>query len=86
MRCCEVDREAMLDRSHPALSIRRQCTLLHLARSGVYRAKAANDDEDVALLRRLDELFTQYPFMGSRRLRLELREEAFGSTASGCSG
>lgn len=70
----KADREAMLDRAHPALSIRRQCTLLHLACSGVYRAKAANDDEDVALLRRLDELFTQYPFMGSRRLRLELRE------------
>lgn len=47
------DREAMLDRAHPALSIRRQCRLLHLARSGVYRARAANDDEDMALLRRL---------------------------------
>ena len=31
------DREAMLDRDHPELSIRRQCVLLGLARSGVYR-------------------------------------------------
>jgi hypothetical protein len=29
------DREKKLDRKHPELSIRRQCTLLSLARSGV---------------------------------------------------
>jgi hypothetical protein len=28
------DREAMLDRGHPELSIRRQCELLWLSRSG----------------------------------------------------
>ena len=39
------DREAMLDRAHPVLSVRRQCVLLCLARSGVYRPKQpANDD------------------------------------------
>jgi hypothetical protein len=31
------DRRAMLDRDHPPLSIRRQCRLLGIARSGVYR-------------------------------------------------
>ena len=34
------DRRAMLDRDHPALSIRGQCRLLGLARSGVYRPAA----------------------------------------------
>ena len=34
------DREAMLDRDCIDLSMRRQCTLLRLARSGVYRRKA----------------------------------------------
>ena len=41
------DRDAMLDRTHPKLSVRRQCALLGLARSGVYRPKApANDAVD----------------------------------------
>jgi putative transposase len=67
------DREAMLDRDHAVLSIRRQCSLLSLARSGVYRSKrAANDDADLALMRRIDELFTKWPFYGSRRMAVTL--------------
>ena len=33
------DRRARLDRAHRSLSIRRQCQLLGVARSGVYRAQ-----------------------------------------------
>ena len=70
------DREAMLDRDHPALSVRRQCTLLSLARSGVYRPKrSANDDADLELMRRIDELFMAWPFLGSRRMTALLRAE-----------
>jgi putative transposase len=65
------DRKAMLERGHPEISIRRQCRLLGLARSGVYRPAPANDDEDLALMRRMDALFMAWPFLGSRRLRAE---------------
>jgi len=50
------DREAMLDRAHPELSVRRQCTLLGLARSGVYRVGKAANDNDLAVMRRLDDV------------------------------
>ena len=33
------DRRAMLDRGAKALSIRRQCALVEVARSGVYRPR-----------------------------------------------
>jgi len=63
------DRRAGLDRAHPDLSIRRQCTLLSISRSGVYRcARPGNDDDDLGLMRRIDELFLAYPFLGSRRM------------------
>ena len=62
------DRRALLDRDHPELSVRRQCALLSLARSGVYRPVAAADETDVALMRRIDELFLAHPFLGSRRM------------------
>jgi putative transposase len=68
------DRRAKLDRDHPALSLRRQCTLLGLARSGVYRPRPA-DDDDLELMRRIDELFTRWPFLGSRRMTAMLRAE-----------
>jgi transposase InsO family protein len=57
------------------LSIRGQCRLLGIARSGVYRPAPANDDADLALMRRIDALFTAWPFLGSRRLTAMLRAE-----------
>jgi putative transposase len=69
------DRKAMLDRDHPALSIRGRCRLLGIARSGVYRPDPANDDEDLALMRRIDALFTAWPFLGSRRMTAMLRAD-----------
>jgi putative transposase len=62
------DRRSRLDRDHGALSIRRQCTLLSLARSGVYRMPQPANDDDLALMRAIDELFTAWPFLGSRRM------------------
>jgi len=39
------DRRALIDRGEPLLSIRRQCVLLGVACSGVYRApRLANDN------------------------------------------
>ncbi len=54
-------RRAMLDRGHGQLSVRRQCALLGLARSGVYRAKPEHD-----------AVFVAWPFYGSRRIAATL--------------
>jgi putative transposase len=67
------DRRGMLDRADKALSIRRQCMLLGIARSGVYRPPRPANDNDLALMRRIDELFTAWPFLGSRRMTAMLK-------------
>ena len=69
------DRRAKLDRDHPLLSVRRQCAMLGIARSGVYRLPRPANDDDLKLLRRIDELFTRWPFLGSRRMTAMLRAE-----------
>ena len=69
------DRRALVDRDHRQPSIRRQCALLGVARSGVYRRPPPANDNDLALLRRVDELFTAWPFLGSRRMMAMLRAE-----------
>ena len=66
---------ALLDRDHGELSIRRQCALLGVTRSGVYRQRRAANDNDLAVMRRLDELYTSWPFLGSRRMAAMLRVE-----------
>ena len=68
------DRKALLERDHGKLSIRAQCRLLGIARSGVYRTTPAND-VDLALMRRIDALFMAWPFLGSRRLMAMLRAD-----------
>ena len=68
------DRRALVD-SGGAPSIRKQCELLGLARSGVYRKPRPANDDDLALMRRLDELFTAWPFLGSRRMAAMLRAQ-----------
>jgi putative transposase len=62
------DRRVRLDRAHRSLSIRRQCQLLGVARSGMYRTPTPANDNDLTLMRQIDELFTAWPFLGSRRM------------------
>ena len=69
------DRRALIDREHGTLSIRRQCALVSVARSGVYRPPRPADDDNLSLMRRIDELFTAWPFLGSRRMAVMLRAE-----------
>ena len=71
------DRRARLDREHPDLSIRRQCRMLTLARSGVYRAPPPANDNDLEAMRRIDALFTERPFFGARRIARTLSADGF---------
>jgi putative transposase len=71
------DRRAKLDRAHADLSIRRQCAMLGLARSGVYRKPRPANDNDLEAMRRIDALFTERPFYGARRIARTLSQEGF---------
>ena len=69
------DRRAKVDLAKDDLSVRRQCELLAVARSGVYRPKSEAGASDLLLMRRLDELHLKLPFYGSRRMQFELVKE-----------
>src|SRR6202522_4843720 len=71
-------RRAKVDRTAENLSVRRQCALLNVARSGVYRPKPVPEWENLALMRRIDELHLELPFYGSRRMTFKLNEEGRG--------
>jgi putative transposase len=57
------------------LSIRRQCELLGISRSGLYYEPVATSAEELALMRRIDELHLEHPFYGSRKLAQVLSTE-----------
>ena len=72
------ERRAMVERPADDLSVRRQCALLNLARSGVYRPRPVVEADDLALMRRIDELHLELPFYGSRRMMFELNKVGRG--------
>ena len=54
------------------LSVRRQCNLLSLHRSTAYYELASASEEDLALMRLLDEEYLLHPWKGSRLMREHL--------------
>lgn len=65
----------MLDPKHQHLSITRQCQLLELARSSAYYRSEPHDEKELKLMDRIDELYTDFPFFGSRQMTRALRRE-----------
>lgn len=57
------------------LSVARQAKLLGISRSSVYYRPRRESQDELDLLRRLDELFTENPVYGSRRLQQMFKRE-----------
>jgi len=56
------------------LTISTQCDLLGLSRSGFYYNPVDVNPFDLEIMTLIDEIFTAYPFYGSRRIREELKD------------
>ena len=65
------ERREKIHIEHP-LSKTRRCQLLEVPRSTAYYQPTPVSDQDLALMRLIDEIHLQYPFYGSRRLCDEL--------------
>lgn len=64
----------MIERTHE-LPLKRQAELLKLSRGSLYYQSQPVSAEDLDIMRRIDELHLQWPFMGSRMLRDQLRTQ-----------
>src|SRR5271169_814272 len=71
------ERLALVEPSDPVLSIVAQCRLLKLARSTLYYQPTPVSAEDLAVMRRIDEVYLASPFYGSRRMTAVLRREGW---------
>jgi putative transposase len=59
------------------LPVIAQCRLLKVARSTLYYRPVPVSVDDLAMMRRMDELYLAYPFYGSRRMAAVLRREGW---------
>ena len=73
----------MIDRNHD-LPITRQASLLGMSRGSVYYLPRTTSAADLELMRRIDELHLEYPFMGARSERLAVPHNVTASRRRRC--
>jgi len=65
----------MIEPDHPQLSIGQQCRLLSIARSSYYYEPKGETEQNLGLMRQIDEQFLETPFFGVRQMTWYLRND-----------
>jgi len=66
----------VVDRSHPPLSMVRQCRLLDISRSGLYYRPKGISGEDLTLMKLIDRQYLSTPFYGARKIAACLKSQS----------
>jgi len=67
-----------VERAGSEVSLQQQADLLGISRASLYYQPVPPTAEEVKLKHRIDELYTAYPFYGSRRITAQLRRDGWG--------
>lgn len=65
----------MLEKDHVELTLKEQAELLTISYSSLFYQPAPPSSREVAIKHRIDELYTSYPFYGSRKITVLLQPE-----------
>ncbi len=65
----------MLEKDHPELSLKVQAALLGLSYSSLFYKPLSPSLRELAIKRRIDEVYTAHPYYGSRKIAVVLRSE-----------
>lgn len=69
------ERVALVEQAAGDLPLTTQAALLGLSRSSLYYQPVPPSAEEVRIKHRIDAIYTQYPFYGSRRIAAQLQRE-----------
>ena len=69
------EKKLWIDKKQQGLSVIAQCKLLDVPRSSYYYIQVPISESELWLMRRVDELYTTWPFYGSRKIAHELKKE-----------
>ena len=69
------ERKSLIEWENPDLSVKTQAELLDLNRSSLYYKPVQPTSEEIAIKHRIDEIYTAYPFYGSRWIAAQLNRE-----------
>lgn len=71
------EKRTIIEPEHPVISLRRQCELIGLPRSGYYREPKPESAENLELMKLIDEEYTRHPFFGTRQMRNYLKRKGY---------
>lgn len=70
-----TERLALVERAQSELDLKLQCELLSLNRTSLYYQALPPSPTELLIKRRIDEIYTAYPFYGSRKIAALLQQE-----------
>ena len=65
----------MIERHHPHVSLKTQAELLGISRASLYYRPVGPSEKEVQAKHRIDELYTRWPFLGSRKMTVFLQRD-----------
>ncbi len=71
------ERRRMVEMQSPTHSISEQCRMLSVHRSGLYYKPEGESEENLHLMRLIDEQYLKTPFYGFRKMTKFLKEEGY---------
>lgn len=69
------EKKLWIDKNQPGLSVAAQCKCLGVPRSSYYYRHIPISASELWLMQRIDEIYTAWPFYGSRKIAQELKKE-----------
>lgn len=71
------ERRQCIEADHDKLTIEKQCELIGISRSGYYYKPQTVNKETLSLTNIVDEIYTQYPFFGTRKMASYLKRQGY---------
>jgi len=65
----------MIETNNPKISLRRQCSLVGLSRATYYWQPAGESEQNLKLMKMIDQEYTRAPFYGSRKITVRLNQQ-----------
>ncbi len=75
---CRPNRLKLISREENELALSTQAELLGISRASLYYKPVGPGEWEVELKHRIDAIYTQWPFYGSRRITVQLERDGFG--------
>ena len=71
------NKKSLIEFKLKKISVMRQCELIGLNRSSLYYKPIPMKEEDIKIMRRIDEIYSEISIYGYRRIHKQLKEEDF---------